>query len=529
MTAKTTSKKRGRPKKSPEILKHDDSEAIAEKFDNTILFDVYCISNHPEVKVFVDVIYNQMRDEGLVPNQSKYARRLRDHVLITLLNLCLAYFSDPNKYVAYHRNKNAYAKGSRYHTLLFSYHNLVQKVIQFLIDHQYIENKKGHRFADSKKISRMRATDKLIKLADNVSPVMIQHDIPDDRLLILKNEDKEDIPYSDTAETLKMKENLKFINNLFKREAILLEITDKELQLLNDRLNDHPDLERRRGGSIDFTKTQLHRTFNNSSWEQGGRFYGGWWQRIPREYREFIKINDKDVVELDYSGLHVNMLYAMEKLPMPEGDVYYLDGYSNDEKFRKLVKQMLLIMVNCSDREAARKAIHKAVHYDKTLKIPDDIKSTKGDDLFELMAAFCEKHEPIKDYFNSGKGIDLQYLDSIIAEQVMVHFAKMGYPCLPLHDSFIVHHGLEAELNEEMNKAFKDLFNVDAKIYLKYRSIDNRQEREDLEREKKGISPDDVDALFYKESIDERWASDDEYSRYWNMLEQYRKYQNVAQ
>ena len=98
-----------------------------------------------------------------------------------------------------------------------------------------------------------------------------------------------------------------------------------------------------------------------------GRFFGGWWQNIPREYRKYIRLDDKHVVECDYSGLHINMLYAMEKLPMPKGDVYHLKGYSNDETFRRFVKQLLLIMVNADSRETVRKAIHSAVHRDKEL------------------------------------------------------------------------------------------------------------------------------------------------------------------
>jgi hypothetical protein len=66
----------------------------------------------------------------------------------------------------------------------------------------------------------------------------------------------------------------------------------------------------------------------------------------------------------------------------------------------------------------------------------------------------------------------------VIAEKVMLHFAKMGYAILPLHDSFIIHHGLEDELMNAMNQAFKEQFNVNAKVDIKYRSISRRQERE---------------------------------------------------
>lgn len=53
--------------------------------------------------------------------------------------------------------------------------------------------------------------------------------------------------------------------------------------------------------------------------------------------------------------------------------------------------------------------------------LPDDIPSTKGKDLFPVMDAFQQKHYLIADYFNSGKGIDLQNIDSHISEQVLLY------------------------------------------------------------------------------------------------------------
>ena len=56
--------------------------------------------------------------------------------------------------------------------------------------------------------------------------------------------------------------------------------------------------------------------------------------------------------------------------------------------------------------------------------------------------------------------------DSDLAEQVMLHFIKMGYPCLPVHDSFIVHHGLAGELEDKMKAVFTKRYGVAPKIKL---------------------------------------------------------------
>jgi hypothetical protein len=79
------------------------------------------------------------------------------------------------------------------------------------------------------------------------------------------------------------------------------------------------------------------------------------------------------------------MLYALEKLPMPAGDVYHPTGYSNDQTFRNFVNQLLLIMLNAESTEEARKATHSAVHLKKEL--PPGIPSTKKSDLDPVMDA----------------------------------------------------------------------------------------------------------------------------------------------
>ncbi|KJS29361.1 MAG: hypothetical protein VR64_21330 [Desulfatitalea sp. BRH_c12] len=79
-------------------------------------------------------------------------------------------------------------------------------------------------------------------------------------------------------------------------------------------------------------------------------------------------------------------------------------------------------MVNSEDRSKARKALHSEVHFDRTLALPDEIPSTGAADLSPLMDAFEAKHAPIKHYFCTGVGIDLQNKDSRIAEKVLLRF-----------------------------------------------------------------------------------------------------------
>ena len=84
----------------------------------------------------------------------------------------------------------------------------------------------------------------------------------------------------------------------------------------------------------------------------------------------------------------------------------------------------------------------------------------------ELREAILNAHKPIKDLFFTGLGNRLQFEDSIIAESIMLQFAKMDYPALPIHDSFLMHHafGNSGELEEAMRRAFYERFNRDIGI-----------------------------------------------------------------
>ncbi len=489
----------------------EDIQEKAEEYNYSRPLDIWRVSDHPEVREVISLLFEEMKSKGLV--NKRYANKLRRNLLAVVLDLYVAYLSDPRLYIGYSRDRNKYRKGSRYKALFLSYQLLI-KSIDFLIDNQYAEGPKGYRHPSAplkSRTARLRATEKLIKLfkEKQVTPRMVRKD-EYEPLIILKDKDGNVIDYEETEDTRRMTENLKAINKALDNWAILLYITDEELKKLNERLAKDPNK-----GPIDFTNKRLHRIFNNGSWNQGGRFFGGWWQNIPREYRVHIRLDNKHVVECDYSGLHINMLYALEKLPMPKGDVYHLDGYSNDPTFRRFVKQLVLILVNADSREKARKAIHYAVHQEKSLELPPEIPSTKQSDLDPVIDALERKHKKIKHYFCTGKGIDLQNLDSKMAETVMMHFVRpsgLGYAILPLHDSFIVHHGLEETLKKKMKAAFRKMFGRSINVDLKYNS---------LEAWKKEQRPKPPGKRFFNMTLTAILAEQARYSTYHTLLREH--------
>ena len=55
----------------------------------------------------------------------------------------------------------------------------------------------------------------------------------------------------------------------------------------------------------------IYRLYNDFAIHSGGRFYGPFWQRMSKHDRYRIFIDDEPTTELDYSGMHINLLYGL--------------------------------------------------------------------------------------------------------------------------------------------------------------------------------------------------------------------------
>ena len=245
--------------------------------------------------------------------------------------------------------------------------------------------------------------------------------------------------YTDDANTNQMRDNLNLINDCLKRHWSDLYLSDE----------DWAELQRSLVGNkkYDHTPIQLHRQtvrriFNSTSFDIGGRFYGGWWQNIPSGYRGLITIDGKRTTEFDYGRLHPTMLYAQKGLTLAE-DAYDV-GIGREH--RDVIKQLFNAMVQMKEPQDRPPRDMKFRQTGKTWK--------------QLRDLILEKHEPIKNKFFCGMGNKLQYEDSQIAEKVMLHFAKQDIAILPVHDSFVIQRSLKPELVEVMSKAFTVFYDV---------------------------------------------------------------------
>ena len=155
------------------------------------------------------------------------------------------------------------------------------------------------------------------------------------------------------------------------------------------------------------------------------------------------------MVEFDYSNLHPTILYRQESLQPPKDSYslviaeHFRDVQTNRASLRPMVKKAFNAMLN------ANRPMKNA---------PSGIRPKDfGLKWSQVSDAVLKSHSDIAHHFYTGAGLRLQKVDSQIAEKVLLHFAKRRLPILPLHDSFLMHHGFEEELPNAMRKAFEEM------------------------------------------------------------------------
>ncbi len=204
------------------------------------------------------------------------------------------------------------------------------------------------------------------------------------------------------------------------------------------------------GFMLDPREFQYNRIFNGN-FENGGRFYAGF-QNLKREERATLRIDGEPISELDYKSLHPTMLYHINHIQPPK------DIYSILENIpREAYKLAVLVVLNADNRAKATGKLNLEL-WIEGITLPDGVKSN------EVIKTLMNHHEPLDKYFFSGIGTYLQFRDSQIANEIMLHFAKLDKPCLSVHDSFIVKEQDEDLLRQQMEDAYFKHFGFIPKI-----------------------------------------------------------------
>ena len=418
----------------------------AEKLNHSVPFDVHRWSDYPEVNAAINHLFDVLKDKASLSAQEKKGKKT---LKIIVINLLANWYIDPELYSGIHRGKSHYTKlPARYNKLFFKY-DVTIKLLNALQKLGFIQHHLGKNYHNKAKnrVTRIKATPRLIDLIQDFSIVEgMTERAPDTECIILRdkvNGKKTNLDYEDTSDTRTMREDLYKYNNLLRDMFISIPEAHK--------VGIHTI-----GGTSTFiTQNEkfVRRIFNNNSWKEGGRYYGGWWQRIPKEWREKIRIWDLATTEVDYSGLHIVLLYALEGIDywkVKGVDPYTIEGIEQSERMRRLLKTVLLTAINSGTKQKAIKAVNWHI-----VTNPEDFNWVKKEGLRigDLIDSFAAGHQAIASYFFSAKGLNLQYFDSVIAEEVINYFRVKGIPILCIHDSFIIESSKKDVLEVVMDDA----------------------------------------------------------------------------
>lgn len=308
----------------------------------------------------------------------------------------------------------------------------VRKIILSLERAAMIYRKRGYRFKRKSRYSRIWASDRLCSRLAGAE--VIPH--PAFELVVLRDDEGEPRQYSDDAFTDKLR---------------------RDLQRINEVNGFHRITYRDENGAEKVILPYLHAVFNGS-WRKGGRFYGSVrsHQGIKKGLRPTIRMDGGATVELDFSSLHPRMLYALKGIQRSE-NLYAC--VSRRRGLQRAIKAALLRLINAASETQAEQSLFRLFYetpldenkaeYEAALMILGHDRPIK-----KLTNMIKAAHPRIAHFFGAGIGLRLQNRDARIARQILVHFVQRGKPCLPLHDSFIVKAGDEAELRSVMRRAY---------------------------------------------------------------------------
>ena len=378
--------------------------------------------------------------------------KTKRHLWLLLRDLAINWIQSESQYLGIHLNANSYTKDSLSRRLGLTYKPM-KKVYKRLQESGLILSHEGYynRGSDSGRITRIKANDGLIEQfrkagvlddIDAVYPV-----VPPSRPVEIRNAKKypiRNLPITPEFDRLKL-EVVRY-NDALAKANIDLSLFGYEHHV-----------------KIDLMQTFVKRVFHNSSLEQGGRLYGGWWMRCPSDLRSRIFINRVETVELDLKALHPVLLYAKVGVdyfkeigtdPYAISDLDFLmNRYLSDvekKQFRNFNKQIFMSLVNNTDEVIALKSLRNARRVQnqldrengRILTYPSYLSEAK---ICRLWSDFKSHHHAI-DRFFPGNGVSipaalyLMRIDSDLIVQVLMRMLDHGILCLSVHDSLIVPH-----------------------------------------------------------------------------------------
>ena len=435
--------------------------------------DVHRWADHPGVAEVVgplwDAHFSDFDASGRSGPKPKTSFKQQFRALI--LDLYVAWKTDPELSIGVPMSANGWNTHSRYNAI-----GLSKKMIP-IIDRAHraglIDRAPGSYsgpYGLGNRNTRIRAAELLREVFGQVT--FEREDIgrhPEQECVILKDGEQQ-LEYEDTDETRAMRERLTAYNALLR--ATFIDIPTLDEPFIERTVATGPDEGKVERVAIADDQKFVRRIFSRGRWDLNGRFYGPWWQQVGTEWRAQIFINDVPTVEIDFKGLHVNLL-SLEQGVLLEGDPHTLPPSAMPgvpaTLQRTIIKTLVLKAINAPDKASAFKSFRQdwpTGHMAKGLT---------NRQLEGLIDVFLEQHPYLGGKVCADHGIRLMYVDSCITDHVLTAATHESLPFLGIHDSFIVPYDRVLRLKELMRDASTRITGADLPVEATHPGLDEME------------------------------------------------------
>lgn len=193
-------------------------------------------------------------------------------------------------------------------------------------------------------------------------------------------------------------------------------------------------------GPVNAKDRSLRRIFNNGSFSQGGRLYGGFWQEwLKKEERQGIRIGGEETACLDYSQVCPRILYGNAGATPVLDDLYTVTGLKD---YRGGVKKVMVSLL-------FRKGDLLRAPRDTRHLLPKKMK------IAEVVRLIKLAHPALAPHFGTGVGMGLMFQESQILVEVLLTLADLGIVALPVHDAVVVKKSDEVTTRRVMEEVFR--------------------------------------------------------------------------
>jgi hypothetical protein len=236
------------------------------------------------------------------------------------------------------------------------------------------------------------------------------------------------IDYEDTVETHRRREEMRRINDW-------LEAADLDVDPASE--------------PVDLSNRLLRRYFNNSSFGEGGRLFGGFWQDLSkRRRREELWVEGDRAVTLDYAQMGPKILYSLARAAPPAGDAYSVPGWTGHRAGIKKIFNALLF----SDKLPVRFPVDTRNLFPRRASVVD------------VVDVILKHHDPVRHLFCTDVGFKVFYVESEILVGVLLELIGLGIVALPVHDAVVVAEKDQEEVRDVMLQTFRHHTGIDGEV-----------------------------------------------------------------